>query len=432
MKAGKIFVKPSMISGEVKAPPSKSYTHRALAAALLAEGESTILNPLISRDTKATIRACSLLGARIIKDKDGIRIQGGAFKTPEDVIDVENSGTTLRFFTAISALAPRGYTILTGDESIRKRPMQPLLDSLRNLGVECWSSRLNGYAPIIVKGGGLRGGETRIRGDISSQYISALLYASTKSEEGVRVIVEDEIVSRPYIDATIAVLESFGFKVKREDYRIFEIEGGQVGRSTMFKVPGDLGSAAFLMAGAHLTGGELLVNGVDLSMPQADAEIIKVLQRLGSKVSISSSSVRIFGSGEVCGGGFDLMDAPDLLPIVAVMAAKSPSETIIRGVGHARFKESDRISAMASELRKLGVEVEELPDGMRIVGREKLRGGCVLESHGDHRIFMALTILAASTEQGCIVNGADLADISYPSFLNDAKTLGLRFEFLED
>jgi len=430
MKAKKILVKPSVISGEVEAPPSKAYTHRALAASLLVDGESAVLNPLNSRDVEATKRACKLLGAEMRESREEIRVLGGRFEIPENVIDVENSGTTLRLFTAISSLIPSGYAILTGDESIRKRPMQPLLNSLRELGVSCWSSRLNGCAPIIVEGGGMKGGETRIRGDISSQFISALLYASTKSKNDVRIKVEGGVVSRPYIDATVMVLESFGFKIRREGYGFFEIEGNQAGKPRRFKVPGDMGSAAFFMAGAHLTMGELSLNGVDLSLPQADAKIIEILKNLGSIVQVSSNSVKVSGAGG-CGGEFDLRDAPDLLPIVAVMAAKSSSETVIKGVKHARFKESDRIGSIKAELGKLGVKVEELPDGVRIIGRERLEGGCVLDAHGDHRIFMALAILAASTEKGCVVNGANLIDISYPSFLSDARALGLKFEVLE-
>jgi len=426
----RILVKPSMISGEVEAPPSKVYTHRALAAALLAEGESIIENPLNSRDTAATRRACRLLGAGLREAVGRVEVEGGHLEAPDDVIDVENSGTTLRLFTAISSLIPSGYAVLTGDESIRRRPMQPLLSSLRMLGVNCWSSRLNGCAPIIVEGGGMRGGEARIRGDVSSQFISALLYASTKSRRGARIEVEAGAVSRPYIDATVAVLERFGFRIERSGYRIFEVEGEQAGRPCIFKVPGDMSSAAFLMAGAHLTMGELIIRGVDLSLPQADAEIIEILRGLGSLVQISAGLVRVVGAGGG-GGEFNLADAPDLLPIVAAIAAKSPSETVIRGVEHARFKESDRIRSMRVELSKLGVRVEELPDGLRIIGRERLEGGCALESHGDHRIFMALAILAASTERGCVVEGADLIDVSYPGFLDDARALGLRFEILE-
>lgn len=429
MKA--LIVKPSIISGRISAPPSKSYTHRAFAAALLAKGTSEIIEPLRARDTEATLRACMLLGASVEDLGGRVRVRGGQLKTPEDIIDVENSGTTLRMFTAISALAPGGYAVLTGDESIRKRPMAPLLAALRSLGVECWSSRLNDMAPIIVKCGGMRGGEAEISGEVSSQFISALLFASTRSSLGARIHVRGDPVSRPYIDASIAVLERFGFKVKRRGYGFFEVDGGQDGSPCIFKVPGDFSSAAFHFAGAHLTGGEVEIDNLDAELPQADFKIIEILRSFGSSVEVGPGWIVVRGAGGGGGGEYDLRGSPDLLPVVAVMAAKSSEETVIRGVGHARYKESDRISSMASELRKLGVEVEEMPDGLRIRGREKIVGDRVLDSHGDHRVFMALSMLAAATERGCTILGAEWGAISYPEFLNDIKRLGMALQEVE-
>ncbi len=427
----RVLVKPSVIQGEIEAPPSKSYTHRVYAAALLSKGVSVMINPLRSRDTDASRRACMLLGAEVRKNESKVVISGGRLKTPENVIDVENSGTTLRLFTALSALIPRGYAILTGDESIRRRPMKPLLDSLRDLGVECWASRLDGRAPIIVRGGGVRGGETKITGEISSQFISALLYASVKSDQGARIIVEGELVSKPYIDASLEVLKRFGFRVRNERYELFDVEGGQDGRPCDFKVPGDFSSASFFMAGAQLTRGYVKIKGLDLDLPQADSAIIEILEKSGCSLKISRGSVEVQGIGGFEGGEYCLRDSPDLLPVVAVMAAKSEEETVIRGVKHTRFKESDRLSVIASELRKLGVAVEVLRDGLKIRGRRKLEGGCILKSHGDHRMFMALTVLAASTERGCVVEGAESAEISYPGFLDHARRLGMRVEVLE-
>ena len=424
----RIRVYPSRLFGEVEAPPSKSYTHRAYAAALLADGESILINPLRSRDTEATKNACTLLGAGVREEGRRVLVRGGAFKTPDDVIDVGNSGTTLRFFTAISALAPKGYAILTGDESIRRRPMKPLLEALRSLGVWCRSSRLDGRAPIIVRCGGVDGGEARITGGISSQFISALLYASVRSRRGARIIVDGEPVSRPYIDASLEVLRRFGFRVRREGYALFEVEGCQVGEPCEFRIPGDFGSAAFLLAGGQLTGGEVIVKSLDRSLPQADSAIIEVLRGISCDVEVSGDRVRVRGSGGGCGGEYDLRDSPDLLPVLAVLASRSRGETVIRGVGHARFKESDRIMCVASELRKLGIEVEVLEDGLRIRGRGRIEGGCLLNPHGDHRLFMAFTILAASTERGCLVDGAETAAISYPQFLDHVRRLGLRFE----
>lgn len=426
----RVYVGPSTLSGVVQAPPSKSYTHRAFAAALLAEGESIVEGPLLSKDTLATMRACKMLGAGVKETGASAVVSGGELRLPDDVIDAENSGTTLRFFTAISSLAPSGYVILTGDESLRKRPMYPLLEALKQAGVGCWSARGDGCAPVIVRSGGFRGGRVRIKGEVSSQFISALLLASVKAKEKSSIWVEGRVVSRPYIDATIEVLKKYGFSLRRRGYSFFEVEPEQTGSPTRFQVPGDFGSASFILAGAHLTGGRVMVKNLNLELPQADRKILDILKRIGSKVEVGRDTVTVYGAGGGGGGEFILTDSPDLVPVVAVLAAKSEEETVIRGVEHAKLKESDRLSATACELAKLGVRVQVTQEGLRIKGMKKLEGGIELDSHSDHRLFMALAILAASTEKGCVIEGAEWAAISYPQFLSHLKMLGVEIEEL--
>ena len=426
----RLYIAPSVISGKVNAPPSKSYTHRVYAISLITSGDSTIKNPLISSDTQATLRACKQFGAEIIEEKENcILISGGKLCLPDDVVNAENSGTTLRLFTAISSLAPPGYVILSGDESLRRRPMQPLLDDHRMLGVECWSSRGNGYAPIIVKSGGLKGGEAIIRGDISSQFISALLIASTKAKEYTKIMIEGEPVSKRYIDATIEMLGRYGYRIEREGYSLFEVSPSQEGRPISFKVPGDFSSASFILAGACLTRSRVEVRNVDLNLPQADSVILDILREFDVKVIVQNDKIVVEGSEpSTCNRVFSLRDSPDLLPIVAVMAAKTPSLTVIKNVKHARFKESDRISSVAVELMKLGVDVEVFEDGMKIKGREELEGNIELDAHNDHRLFMAFTVLAASTKKGCIINGLRWVGVSYPNFLKDLEKLNVSFK----
>ena len=427
----RVLIKPSRLIGEVKAPPSKSYTHRAYTLALLSAGVSRIIDPLRSSDTDATLNACRLLGAEIYSREDHVAIHGGSLRVPEDVIDAGNSGTTLRFFTAISSIIPaKGYAVLTGDKSLRKRPMEPLLEALRRLGVRCWSSRLNGSAPIIVECGGVDGGETRIKGDLSSQFISALLMSSVRTKNGVLIKIDKEIVSKPYIDATLEAMKHFGFKVRNENYQFFWVDGMQVGRPAEIRIPGDFSSASFILIGAILTEGEVKVENLDLDLPQADSKIIEIIKEIGGDIRIGANHVRAIGLGRINGGRFNLRDSPDLFPIIAASAAKSSEETIIEGVKHVRYKESNRISAMASELKKLGVEVKLMPDGLIIRGSERIQGGVELASHGDHRIFMALSILSAATEKGCIIDGAELCKISYPSFLDDLKILGASVKYI--
>jgi len=420
----KIQVMPSQLSGTVSAPPSKSYTHRAVGIATLAPEESRIYNPLLSRDTRASIKASKMLGAKVELDESVLAVTGGEkLSSPPDVINVENSGTTLRIYTALSAHVERGYTVLTGDDSIRRRPIQALLDSLRNLGVECWTTRETGTAPVIVRGGGIRGGRTSIIGWESSQYVTAILIAGLGSSDKITLKVEGKIVSRPYIDATIKTIEHFGGHVMREGYSIFEVMGQKL-HGGEFHVPGDFGAASFMVAAAYLTEGEIHIRHLDSTLPQADSAIVSYTEMMGGHVTYREDGLYVRGGRSDIPVTLDLSDSPDLLPVLAAMAALRPSTTILKGVAHARLKESDRVGALASQLAKLGVDVRELEDGLIINGREKLEGGVTLDSYGDHRLFMAFTALGLACKKGLTVLGAESADVSYPNFLDDLRACG--------
>ncbi len=422
----KIQALPSQISGTISAPASKSYTHRAVALATIIPEESKIHNPLLSRDTRASIDASKLLGA--VVEQDGpLLVVGGRekLKCPPNVINVENSGTTLRIYTALSAHVERGYTVLTGDDSIRRRPIQPLLDSLGKLGVECWTTRGTGTAPVVVRGGGIRGGRTRIIGWESSQYLTAILIAGLRASDKIILEVEGKIVSRPYVDATIKTIEHFSGHVEREGYSIFEVEGQPL-KGDEFHVPGDFGAASFMMAAAYLTGGEIHIKNLDNSLPQADAAIIKYTEMMGGHITIHEKGLSVRSGRSDKPITLDLSDSPDLLPVLAVMAALRPATTTLKGVSHARLKESDRVGALAAQLVKLGLDVVELEDGLIINGRERLDGGVTLDSYGDHRLFMAFTALGLACTKGLTVLGAESADVSYPNFLDDLTSCGAR------
>lgn len=419
-----VRVKGRELEGEVKAPPSKSYTHRAVAAALLTPGVSTINNPLYSRDTEATINAARLFGAELRLQKDSITLQGvDQPRTPDNVVDAMNSGTTLRIMTCIAGLAKKGYTVLTGDESLRKRPMQPLLDALGQLNIRAWSTKLNGTAPVIVEAGEM-GGECVIRGDISSQFISGLLVAGCATDRGVKVRIDGELVSKPYVDATIMVMKAYGAAVEREGYRQFHAAPSRY-HPTKFTVPGDYGLAGFMMAAPLVAGGSVKVSGLDPSLPQADYRIIEILKLMGASLHEDGDSVKIGGS-EMRGIEIELQDSPDLLPIVAVLATVAEGKTKITGVRHARFKESDRISVLSSELSKAGARVEELPDGL-IVNGGRLKQA-KLDPRGDHRLFMAFTLLSLASNGEIEVLDPESASVSYPEFLEDLKRLGCEVE----
>ncbi|MEM4416581.1 MAG: 3-phosphoshikimate 1-carboxyvinyltransferase [Nitrososphaerota archaeon] len=422
------MVSPSEIYGSVTAPPSKSYTHRAVALAAITEEETRIYTPLLSRDTRASIRAAKMLGSEVAMDDDFLRVVGRErLSCPADVIDVENSGTSLRIFTALSALVGDGYTVLTGDDSIRRRPIQPLLDALRMLGVDCWTTRGTGTAPVVVKGGGIKGGYAEIIGWESSQYVTAILVAGLRASGKVILRVEGHTVSRPYIDATIKTVERFGGRIAREGYSYFEVEPQPL-RGISFQVPGDFGAASFIIAAAYLAGGEVLIRNLDPSLPQADSAIVGYAEAFGCKIGYVDGGLRVIpdrSSGELA---LNLSDSPDLLPVLAVMAVARPATTHLTGVSHARLKESDRVNALAVQLRRLGIDVREREDGLTIRGQDEIEGGLILESYGDHRLFMAFTVLGLACKKGLTVEGAESADVSYPNFLEDLSRIGARLK----
>ncbi len=408
----------SSINGIVEPPASKSYTHRAVFIASLANGRSSIYNPLLSRDTLATINACKIFGAEIVND-DRLVIDGiDEFDARDREIDAQNSGTTIRIAIAVAALASGGKTILTGDESLRNRPMQPLLDALTQLGVRCHAT--NGKPPVTVYGGGIRGGIASIAGDVSSQFISALLIASIYAKNDVIINVVGEQVSKPYIDATLLVMDRFNARVKNYDYKEYHIKPQEY-KASEFKVPADLSSAALLLAAGALLG-DIEVK-VDLSLPQADARIIDILKAMDADIKVYDDRIKVSSKEELASGEFDLSDSPDLLPVVAILALKA-KHVIIRGVKHARVKETDRIAIISKELSKLGAIIKEFDDGLEIRGANKMNNA-ILDSHGDHRLFMAFTI-AGMLAENCIVKGMDSVDVSYPNFIDDMKRLGAK------
>ncbi len=392
--------------------------------ASLADGTSEILNPLTSRDTVATVRACEALGAEVRKEERKWVVKGSStLTTPDDVINVENSGTTIRIMTAVSALAP-GFTVLTGDASVRRRPMMPLLDALRQIGVECWSTKGDGTPPIVVKGGGVRGGRATMRGDVSSQFISAILIVSPMAKEDTVVLLTSELKSKPYVDMTREVMKYFGVNVECLKNG-FLIEAGQRYQPRRFNVPGDFSSAAFILAAAAVTGSNVTVSNLSMDTLQGDRKIIDVLREMGCQVKVGDGWVRVEGSGMLRGVKVDCGDTPDLLPVISVVGAVAEGETVLFNAEHARFKESDRIHAMSRELSKMGVKVKETKDGLIVEGG-RLKGG-IVDAHGDHRVFMALAVAGLVADGETVVVGEESVDVSYPEFIEDMVKLGANF-----
>ncbi|MFQ6136058.1 MAG: 3-phosphoshikimate 1-carboxyvinyltransferase [Candidatus Hydrothermarchaeales archaeon] len=414
------------LEGVVDAPPSKSYTHRAIMIASLAEGRSIVRDYLKSGDTDSSINACRAFGVDIEEVRNHLIIRGsnGRLETPKGAIDVQNSGTTMRLACGLAALD--GNATLTGDASIQKRPVQPLLDALGELGIRAYSTRGNGCPPVVVEGGTFRGGQGRIRGDVSSQFISSLLIVAPYAENDVEIILTTEAKSRPYIDLTLDIMERFGVPVQNENYRRFRVNSGQHFKGREYSVEGDYTSASYLLASAALTNSKITVGNLLKDSKQGDKVIMEILRDMGAKVERRDDTVTITG-GELEGIDIDLGDTPDLLPTVVALASKAKGDTIIKNIRHARLKECDRVSACAEEFRKFGAEIEERKDCLIIRGTEKLKGSRV-ESYNDHRMAMALTIAGICAEGETIVKDAESVEISFPGFFQALMSLGAEIE----
>ncbi len=407
----------SSISGTIYAPPSKSYTHRAILVTALSE-KGQVHRPLLSADTKATIAACEAFGASVTIQEDQLEILGvsGRPKTPDDVINVMNSGTTLRFMAAVAALTDGA--ILTGDSSIRSRPNGPLLKALNELGADAFSIKGNDRAPLVIRGR-LRGGSTALDGSVSSQFLSALLIACPLSDGDTTISIKGELKSRPYAEITLDILREAGAKIA-VDGNAFHISGGQRYDLQSYTVPGDFSSASYPLAAAALTG-SVKVKGLYPSR-QGDSAIVGILRNMGADVSWDTERGEVSVSqADLKGIEVDASLTPDLVPTIAVLGAFAKGRTIIRNAEHVRHKETDRIHAMAVELKKMGADIRERSDGLEITGG--LLHGADLHGYHDHRIVMALTV--AGIAVGDVrIDTAESIDVSYPGFFEEMRRLG--------
>ena len=431
----------SEIGGVVKAPPSKSYSHRAVILASLAKGTSELYDMLYSEDTLASIRVCESLGAEILRTDDCLKVVGTGGKlhnSSDSPIDLANSGTTLRLMTSVSALSDN-KVVLTGDESLKTRPMGLLMDALIPLGVETVSLNDNDKAPLMIMPG-YCGGETNIMGNVSSQFISSILISAPLSDDGVTLYVLPEFKSRPYVNMTLDIMKKFGVSVLsgyylKHDNCDKEIQGCRIDEYVVKKqeyagckytVEGDYSSASYLLALIAINGGKARIQNLFRNSKQGDKFILDILQKMGAVIVRGEDYVEISSKGKLKAIDVDLSNAPDLLITVAVLAAMAEGTTNITGVAHARVKETDRIDTTCRELEKLGCKLVERPDGMSITGG--VTSG-VVDSHGDHRLAMAFSLIGLKHDIK-ITNG-EVFDVSFPNFIESMAELGFELE-LED
>ncbi|HSB84011.1 MAG TPA: 3-phosphoshikimate 1-carboxyvinyltransferase [Nitrosarchaeum sp.] len=414
-------VEKSKLSGHITCPANKSYSHRAIFLASLAGNNSKIDNVLFSADTIATIETCRNFGAEIEETNTSITVKKPIkIDTVVSKIDAKNSGTTIRIASGIASLFTREIT-LTGDSSLQKRPMQPLLDALESIGAKCSST--NGMPPIKIFGR-ISGGEVSIPGNFSSQFISALLICAPLTEKGINLTINGNLVSKPYLDATIATMRNFGVTVQTLiPYKKYNITP-QVYKASTFTVPMDFSSLALLLSASVLNGENVVVHGKMGNLPQGDEVFIDILEQLGVKVSIKEDQITIQSPEKLNGGRFDLSNSPDILPPLAILALKTKNPIEIINVKHARLKETDRILILARELTKIGIKIQEKEDGMILEPAKELHGA-VLDSENDHRLFMAFCI-AGMYVGNCIVTDHESVAVSYPDFINEMNKIGAK------
>ena len=401
------------VNATLTLPGSKSYTHRALIAAALAPGESILANALKAEDTELTAQALAGLGADLDWQGHTVRVlgTGGHLKPVADPIFLGNSGTSMRFLTAVVALGSGTYR-LTGTPRLCERPMGELLEALNNLGVQATSEQGNGCPPVTVTGGSFTGGITRLSGAVSSQFLSALLLIGPLAPKGVEIEISGELVSRPYVDVTLSVLTAFGITFSREAYRRFIIPGGQSYRNHQYDIEADASSASYFWAAAALTGGRMTIANLDLESIQGDIDFLSVLARMGCHLISSPQGLTVEG-GPLQGIHMDMSAMPDLVPTLGVLAAFADGETVISGVAHLRHKESNRLAAVVTELGKMGITAEETPDGLRINGGTPQ--GAEIETYDDHRIAMSFAV-AGLKAKGVVIHNPDCVAKSFPDF----------------
>lgn len=413
------------VRGSVRPPGSKSITNRALVCAALAEGPSTLAGALDSEDTQVMIAALRKLGIGVEHDLAAATLSvagcGGKLPSREAELYVANSGTTVRFLTAMLALAP-GTFRLDGTPRMRERPIRDLLDALSQLGADAVSELQTGCPPVVVRGNGLSGGRATVAGDISSQFLSGILMASPYAKSPVELVVVGELVSKPYVDMTLAVMAAFGVEFETEGYRRFAVPVDRTYRGRHYEIEPDASAASYFFAAAAVTGGKLSVEGLSRESLQGDVAFCECLERMGCRVGYEPRAITVSGppAGSLRGIDVDMNAISDTVQTLGAVALFAQGPTNITGVAHIRHKETDRLAALATELRKLGADVDEHDDGLRIVPAA-LRPA-IIDTYDDHRMAMSLAI-AGLMQPGVVIRDPGCTAKTYPDFFGDLARL---------
>lgn len=428
---------PKSFHGRISLPPSKSYVHRALFVASLAKKPSILTNcgSKLADDILASVGTLRAFGCKVRSNKEqngSLEVVPGQTRKSKITIYAKGSGTTARFAIAYAALAREGSVVeISGDASLSMRPMQIISESLEQLGVECSYTGKRGKLPIAIKGGGIPGGDCSIDGSISSQFISSLLISCTKAKKDCVIRIENpgSVVSKPYIDSTIAVLSYFGLKVEAlPNSAGYKVKGNQTAQDRIFQVPGDMSAGATMICATLAASGNSDLIGVNPKFHQPDESVIRIARKLGADLEEIGKTIRVRRTAWLSRTlDLDLNRSPDLVPAVAGLAAARGLDIKISNIGHLRYKESDRISVIARGLRKLGIRIAEKKDSLRIDASgvsKPFRKPILMDSERDHRMLMAFAIAGLSGRYGeVLVSDPDCVSKSYPDFVKDLQGL---------
>jgi len=423
-------ITPSPLCGAITIPPSKSHTLRAILFAALGKGSSEVHHFLHSPDATAMIAAMRAFGATIDVGADCLHIHGihHTLKAADNVIDAGNSGQVLRFVGALAGLSPF-CTVITGDHSIRhSRPAKPLLDALTQLGATALSSRLDGYAPLIIKGP-MQSGKAHFSGE-DSQPVSGMLIA-TSFLHGKTILEVSNPGETPWIDLTLHWLKKCGICIAHQEYKHYTVPGNAHIEGFKASIPGDFSSAAFPIAAALVTRSELLLHNIDMDDIQGDKKFIEVVIGMGAKIDIDATkkTLHVHKNSQLQGQTIDVNAFIDAMPILSVIACFAEGTTQITNAAIARNKESNRLHAMATELTKMGAKIAQTPDGLLITSSPVLTGAHMHSWH-DHRVAMSLSVAALGAHGESLIDGVECIAKTYPHFAHDLCALGARIEVL--
>ncbi|MBW1962768.1 MAG: 3-phosphoshikimate 1-carboxyvinyltransferase [Deltaproteobacteria bacterium] len=416
-----IEIEPKKIeTATVRIPGSKSYTHRVLIAAALSDGVCKLHNALRSEDTLLTAGALRQLGIHIEHRDDLFIVTGsrGVLKECKDPIYLGNSGTSMRFLTAVTVLG-KGRYFLSGNQRMQQRPIQDLVEGLNQIGVSVRTVNQNGCPPVEIKSRRVDGGSVTLNCEKSSQFLSALLLIAPYTKKGLEITVTRGPVSRPYIDMTLEVMEKLGVTVYRDGYTYFKIPGSRVYKAGTYTIEADCSQAGYFWAAAAITGAGVTVQGITRDSKQGDLGLLKLLEAMGCRVSFRSDGICVQG-GRLSGIDADMGDMPDMVPTLAVVAAFAEGTTRIRNVAHLRIKESDRLGAVAAELSKMGIAANITDTGICVRGGTP--GPAVIDTYGDHRIAMSFAI-AGLAVPGVFINDEECVEKSFPRFWDVLESL---------